>query len=338
MNQRLLRRAHGISALVRGLVLIACLVPCARAEEQQLLQRVGTIALRGASGPLDHLLVDTTGSRLFVANQSNNTLDVIDLKSNKLVKQVPGQKEIHGIAYVPDRDRIFVGNGGGTCNALDGRDYSMLGSVPVKDADNVHYDPRTNHVFVAGESDLAVIDATSLKLVTTIKLPASPEGFQIATGRPWLYVNVGPPFEVVAIDTDKNAVVARHRLKAAKGIETLALDEANKRIFVGFRGEPRIVVLDLDSGKELTSVGIPEGIDDMFFDAKAGRIYASCGSGFVAVVSQVDADHYEIAAKVVTIKGAKTSYYEPARARLFLAVPRQEGKEGPEIWVYQAKP
>jgi DNA-binding beta-propeller fold protein YncE len=338
MNQLLRFGACGIGAVTACLALVAGGVPGTSAEERQPLKRVDAIQLKGVSGPLDHLFVDAKHARLFVANQSNNTLDVVDLKTNKLEKQIPDQKEIHGIAYAADLDRIFVGNGGGVCNALDGRDYKLLKSVPVKDADNVHYDPRTNQVFVAGEKDMAVIDAKSLKLVTTIKLPASPEGFQIATGRPRLYVNVGPKFEVVVVDTEKNEVAARHPLKAAKGIETLALDEANKRIFVGFRGEPRIVVLDLDSGKELTSVVIPEGIDDMFFDAKAKRIYASCGSGFVAVVRQIDADHYEVAANVATIKGAKTSCYDPATKRLYVAVPRQPEKEGPEIWVYEARP
>jgi DNA-binding beta-propeller fold protein YncE len=324
--------------LTAGLVLIVGVVPSTGAQEREPLKRVGTIQLKGASGPLDHLLVDGKHARLFVANQSNDTLDVVDLKTNKLVKQIPDQKQIHGIAYAPDLDRIFVGNGGGVCNAFDGRDYTLLKSVPVKDADNVRFDARTNQVYVAGEKELAVIDAKSLKLATTIKVSAPPEGFQIATGKPRLYLNVGPQFEVVVIDTDKNEVAAHYPLKATKGIETLALDETNKRIFVGFRGEPRIVVLDQDSGKELTSVAIPDGIDDMFFDAKAKRIFASCGSGFVAVVRQVDADHYEVVAKVATIKGAKSSCYDAATARLYLAVPRQEGEEGPEIWVYQANP
>jgi hypothetical protein len=133
-------------------------------------------------------------------------------------------------------------------------------------------------------------------------------------------------------------VAARYPLKAAKGIESLALDEANNRVFVGFRHEPRIVVLDQESGKELTSVAIPEGIDDMFFDAKAKRIYASCGSGFVAAVRQVDADRYELVAKVATSKGAKRCFCDEATARLCQAVPRQEGKEGPAICVYQASP
>jgi DNA-binding beta-propeller fold protein YncE len=338
MNRRLHRAAYGSAALTAGVVLIAGLMPGAVAQEQQPLKRVVTIQLKGASGLLDHVLVDAKHERLFLANQSNNTLDIVDLATNKLVKQVPDQKEIHGIAYVPDLDRIFVGNGVGVCNVLDGRDYTLLKSIPVKDADNVHYDPQTKHVFVAGEKDLAVIDAGSLELVTTINLPASPEGFQIATGRRLLYLNVGSPFQVIVIDTDKNEIAGRYPLMAAKGIETLALDEADKRIFVGFRGEPRIVALDQDSGNELTSIAIPEGIDDMFFDAKAKRIYASCGSGFVAVVRQIDADHYERVANVATIKGAKTCYYDGATARLYLAVPRQEGEEGPEVWVYQGNP
>jgi DNA-binding beta-propeller fold protein YncE len=309
------------------------------AGERPPLERIATIDLKGNSGYLDHLLVDSKHARLFVANQTNNTLDVVDLKSNKLVKQVAGQKEIHGIAYLPDVNRIFVGNGGGVCNVLDGRDYNLLKSIPVEGADNVHYDPRTNHVFVAGEKDLAVIDARTLALRPGVKLPGSPEGFQVAAKHPRLYVNTGDsPCRVAAVDTDRNKVVATYPLDTQKGVETLVLDEANKRILVGFRGKPHIAVLDLESGKEITSVRIPDGIDDMFFDAKAKRIYASCESGSVAVIRQVDADHYEPVANVSTIKGAKTCVYDADTRRLYLAVPRQPGKDGPEIWVYKARP
>ena len=40
---------------------------------------------------------------------------------------------------------------------------------------------------------------------------------------------------------------------------------------------------------------------------------------------------------VATTKGARTFVFSPETSRLYLAVPRQEGKEGPEIRVYQAK-
>jgi hypothetical protein len=49
-------------------------------------------------------------------------------------------------------------------------------------------------------------------------------------------------------------------------------------------------------------------------------------------------DAYESVANVPTIMGAKTSFYDEDAKRLYLAVPRQPGKEGPEVWVYQAQP
>jgi hypothetical protein len=308
-------------------------------DAKQPLKRVATIELKGAAGALDHLFVDGNEARLFLANTTNNSLEVVDVKAGKLLKQISEQKQIRGVVYVPSLNRIFVGNGGGLCNVIDGTDYSLVKSLPVKGADSVRYDPRTNHVFVASGKSLAVIDAKTLELLPSIELPGVTHGLQLTAKQPRLFVNTGPPSQVAVVDTDKNKVVANYLLGADdKGIAPMALDEQNKRIFVGIRMKPRLIVLDLDTGKEVARVPIPDGADDMFFDAKAKRIYVSCGVGFVAVIRQVDADRYESVADVPTIKGAKTSCYDPDAHRLYLAVPRQKGKEGPEIWTYQANP
>jgi DNA-binding beta-propeller fold protein YncE len=320
-----------------GLVLIARVLPAVGSEPGDTLKLEGIIQLKGASGPLDHLVVDAKHARLFVANQSNDTLDVVDVKDNKLVKQIAGQKAIHGMAYAADLDRIFVGNGEGVCNVLDGKDYTLLKSIPVKDADSVRYDPRTHHIFVTGERGLIVIDAKTLERLTAIKLPASPHGFQVASKRPRVFANAGPPCSVAVVDTDKNDIVACYALEKEQRNAPLALDEDNGRVFVGLRGKPRLAVLDWESGKEVASVPIPDGSDDMFYDADSKHIYISCNSGFVAVIRQIDRDRYESVANIATMKGAKTSAYDPGTKRLFVAVPRLNGKECPEIRVYQGK-
>jgi hypothetical protein len=99
-----------------------------------------------------------------------------------------------------------------------------------------------------------------------------------------------------------------------------------------------IVILDSESGKEIGSVPIPGGVDDLHLDAGRKRLYASCGEGSIAVFKVADADHLEEVEKVATAKGASTCHYVPETGKLYLAVPRQEGKDGPEIRVYQAKP
>jgi hypothetical protein len=73
-------------------------------------------------------------------------------------------------------------------------------------------------------------------------------------------------------------------LKSAQGNFPLAFDEVDRRLFIGCRRKPMVVVLDTETGKVVASVAIPDDIDELFFDAKRKRIYASCGAGFIAVI------------------------------------------------------
>jgi hypothetical protein len=308
------------------------------AAAESPLKLVQTIPLAGPAGRLDHLALDAKHGRLFVANMANASLDVVDLKAGKLVKQVPGQKGIQGIAYAPDLDRLFVGVGeDGVCNVFEGQDYKLVKSIPFPDADNVRYQPETRRAYVAhAEKALAVLDAKSLEVLADIKLPGQPESFQLEKGRPRLYQNVPSVREVVVVDTDRNEVLNHFALKSAGANYPMALDEAGHRLFVGCRKEPMVAVLDTESGKEVAAVPIPGDTDDLFFDAKRERLYASCGEGYLAVIQRGEKDRSELLDKIATVKGARTSLFDGETGRLYLVVPRREGKDGPEVRVYQA--
>jgi DNA-binding beta-propeller fold protein YncE len=324
--------------LVLAGILLAGPVPAASAQPS--LEPVQTIVLKGKAGKLDHLALDGKRDRLFLANTVNGTLDVVDLEGAKLLKQVAGQTGIQGVAYAADLDRIFVGlGGGGLCNVFDGADYRPLKTIKfTDDADNVRYDPARRLTFVAhAEKSLGVVDAHTFAVKADIKLPGAAEGFQLETGGSRLFLNVPSPSQVVVIDADKKEIVTSFPVKMAVGGHPLALDQANKRIFVGCRKPPMVVVLDSETGKEITGVAIPQDIDDLFYDGKRKQLYASCGEGYLAVIRQTDADHYDVREKVETVKLARTSLFDPATGRLFLAVPRQSGKPGPEIRVYKVR-
>ena len=139
------------------------------------------------------------------------------------------------------------------------------------------------------------------------------------------------------IDPDKLMITANYPLKMAGGGHPVALDTANKRVFIGCRQEPMVVVMDAETGKEITGVPVPQDIDDLFYYTKNKRLYASCGEGFIAVLQQMDADHYEVVEKIATVKGAKTSLLDAEAGRLYLAVPRQAGQPGPEIRIYKIR-
>jgi len=69
-----------------------------------------------------------------------------------------------------------------------------------------------------------------------------------------------------------------------------AIDEPNRRRPVGCRRDPSLLVMDSDTGKIVARGSIPGDVDDRSFDARRGRIDASCGEEAIAVVRQVDAD------------------------------------------------
>jgi DNA-binding beta-propeller fold protein YncE len=341
MNTRSLSIA-GCSWAVAGLM-AALLTPSVTAADPPPLERVQTIALKGPAGGLDHLAIDAKRGRLFVANTVNGSLDIVDLKAGKLLKQVPGQGRIRGIDYSPEVDRVFVGNGtGGVCNTFDGENYELIKSVPLGiDADNVRYNPRTQRIYVVhADTELSVIDAQDYTLRSPIALPKGLGAFKLEAVRPRMYVNakVG---QVVVIDTDMDEVIGRFPVAPAGVNAAVAIDEPNHRLLIGCRQNPSLVVMDSDTGKIVASVPIPGDVDDLSFDARQGRIYASCGEGAIAVIRQIDADRYESLATIPTVKGARTSIFNPGDGHLYLAVPRRADRpdqENPEVWAYRARP
>jgi DNA-binding beta-propeller fold protein YncE len=310
----------------------------ARAADPAPLVLVQTIPLKGAIGNLDHLAVDARGGRLFVANKANNTLDVVDLKAGTLVKQIPDQTKVSGVAYAGDLDRIFVGNGGGVCNGIDGKDYKTVFSTKAEKADNVYYHSGNKMVYVAHGETVSVLDAKTGAVKARIPTGGKTEGFHVDKKANKLFINVLSPSVVAVIDLGKNEVVDRFKLTKTVSNGPLAYDDEAGLLFVGCGGKaPMIIAVDSRTGMELASVVIPAGIDNLHYDSKRSRLYASCGDGAVAVVER-KGDRYELIAKVETAKKAKTSAYHSGLGRLYVGVPRVDGTEAPQVLVYEARP
>ena len=294
-----------------------------------------TIPLKGVDGKLDHLVVDAKGERLFVANKPNNTLDIVDLKTGKLVKQIPDQGKVSGVAYSADLDTIYVGNGAGTCNAFDGKDYKQVFSTPLPGADNVHYHSGTKSVFVAHGPMLTELDGKTGMMKSATKLPGDSHGFHIDEKAGKAYVVLTKPSLLAVVDLSQRKVAAQYTLTLSDAGSPVAVDTVRGLIFVGCPKKPMIVIFDMASGKELAGIEIPAGIDDLVYDAARDRLYASCGDGFLTILGKKD-DRFAVIEKIATPKFSRTCAWHSGK--LYLGVPKQEKMGGPEIHVFEAEP
>jgi DNA-binding beta-propeller fold protein YncE len=328
---------QGFQRIIGGLAafILLGLLP-ALAADPPALEAVKTIKLTGPSGKrVDHVALDAKRDRLFVANTANNSLDVIDLKMAKVIKSIPGQDTIQGVVYVPESDRVFAALNSGACNIFDGDSFKQLKSHKIPNADNPYHDAKGGVVYVgAADKKLFKIDAKTLEVKGEMTLASAPASIVVEKGRPRMYVNAHVPRQVHVLDTAKFEVQKKYQLEEA-GNYPLALDEANKRLFVGCRQEPRLVVLDTETGKMLASVPIPGDIDDLYLDAKRKQIYASCGAGFLVILRETATNKFEVREKLPTMKMARTCLFDAESSRLFVPVPGE--KDGPEVRIYRVK-
>jgi DNA-binding beta-propeller fold protein YncE len=337
------RAALAVPALLVLAVLVACAsFGCgAPVHKTSALQRVQTIRLPGVAGRIDHLAVDLTDQRLFVAALENNTLEVVDLKAGKRIDEIEGLQEPQGLAYVPMRHELIVTNGGGgTADIYDTRSLEQLLQVNLgSDPDNVRYDPATDQAYVGyGEGSgaaLAVLDLKTGTKIADINLSGHPESFQLEKNGQRIFVNVPDSGQVEVVDREQGSVVATWPIQDASENFPMALDEADHRLFVGTRSPPKLLVLDTETGKTVASLSSVGDADDIFYDAKAKRIYVSGGDGAIRVFEQKDANHYKPLGEVSTAEGARTSLFVPETRRLYLAVPNY-GTQQAEVRVYEA--
>jgi DNA-binding beta-propeller fold protein YncE len=296
------------------------------------------IALPGVEGRIDHFSVDVPNQRLFVAALENGSVEILDIRRGECVAEIKGLEEPQGVYYDFKTGRLYVATGGdGKLRIYDGKSLTVQETLGFDgDADNVRYDEQTGNIWVGyGNGGIAITSAAGQN-VGSVALDTHPEAFQFEPNGDLVYVNVPKQFGIAVVDRKKRAVVAKWGLGVQFGNYPMALDDTNKRLFVGCRIPAKLVVLDTSSGRIVASLATIGDSDDIFYDARRRVVYVIAGGGAVDVFRQRDADHYEPDGRITTAPGARTGLFVPALNRLFVAVPHR-GPQSARILVYEIK-
>lgn len=315
-------------------ILAPLLLAMAGAASAAPLEAVGTIAMPGVKGRIDHFGVDVAGHRLFVAALGNDTVEVFDVEANKHLRSLAGFGEPQGLLYVPDARRLFVANGtADRVDILDGESLELVKRVEkLPDADNLRLDPANRRVVVGyGKGALRVLDPSTGESSAEVRLSGHPESFQLERNRPRAYVNVPSVGHVAVVDRETAKVTATWGVTGARAHFPMALDEEGKRLFVGARSPAVMLVYDTGSGRLRAKVPICGDTDDLFFDAERKRVYVVCGEGRVQVFS----DGFSREASLPTSRGARTGLFVPEYGRLYVAAPAR-GASPARILIFQA--
>jgi DNA-binding beta-propeller fold protein YncE len=270
-------------------------------------------------GSFDYVTIDSAARRLYLSHGTQ--VNVIDPDNGKLIGTIADTPGVHGIALATEFKHGFTSNGReDKVSMFDPATLQLIKKIDVgKGPDGIYYDPETKRVFTNnhGTHDVTAIDAKTGDVIGSIKVEGDGESAVVANGL--IYVNLEDRDEVVTFDPKSLQVKSRFPIKVAKTPTGLAYDAKTKRLFIGCRNEPKMVVMDAESGKVVTSFPIGRGVDFAGFDPQAKLIFFSCSEGVLNVFHEKSANEYEDAGAVKTQPSARTMAFDSKTKKIFLS-------------------
>jgi DNA-binding beta-propeller fold protein YncE len=289
----------------------------------------------GGDGGWDYLTVDPEHKLLYVP-RSTHTM-VLDAATGKTVADIPGQKRNHGVAIAPAAGRGFITDGeDGSVTVFDTKTYAVLGKVKAADdADGVIFDRASGKVLVVcGDAGVLIpispnLDVANGKADPAVELGGKPE-FLAADGQGKAYINLEDKDLVAVVDTKTMKVLNKWPTAPGGSPVGMAMDVARRRLFVGCRRPPKLIVMSAEDGKVLADLPIGAGVDATKFD---GDAFASCGDGTLTVAREAAPGEFRVVQTVQTPRGARTMGIDPTTHTLYLPTaefgPPAEGQARP---------
>jgi sugar lactone lactonase YvrE len=212
---------------------------------QLVLDPAGSVEIAQSSGKFDFLRIDSKRQRLLAAHEKDGTSDFIDLRKHALIS------------------RLKVGT------AVD-----------------TAMDPESNFYYVSVQEGqrVAVVDATTLKEVNSIKTTGPTDAIIYEPKNHMVYVTHDDGTEVWVIDPATAKIVATVAIPGAP--EVMAYDESTDRIYLNIKTKDIVAVIDPKTNKVVARwptapATKPHGLA---LDAANHRIFSAGDNGKLVVI------------------------------------------------------
>lgn len=271
------RSRIGTTGRARGLILLGALALLAliasattsRAAAIPALTLAQTLRVSGE--PWD-IAIDPAGTRAFVTDATENTLDVFDLATGSVVAYVPTGERPNHIALLGSR--AYVSN-------FDGRSVTVVDLTTLQAVEDIAAgglglaaDPASGRLYAAAGSRIAVLDTATDRLVASIAAPAGANLWGLAFDaktRRLFATDIANP-RVLAIDVSTNTVVGEVAIDAPA---RFGIGAAAGKVFVASDTDraAQLTLIDAATLRVLSKTTAPAFASGLAFDG-ASTVYA----------------------------------------------------------------
>src|SRR5215469_13690773 len=183
--------------------------------EAQTLRKVGTIELPGPKGErFDYLTMDNEDHWLLSAHLGPGILYAIDVRTNKLVKAIPGVPGITGLEYVPGLKKVYTSNWGeNKIGVVDLKQMQVIKRLPTGEKPNgsTYAEPFAKvYVSDTNGKQEAVVDVRNDTIAKTLTFDSETGTPQYDPVRRKVYINLRSVNQVAVVDPANDEVVGRY--------------------------------------------------------------------------------------------------------------------------------
>ena len=190
-------------------------------------------------GPgLDGIMYDEADDKIILTNHSKpGTLTAIDPKTGDIVATVELEDTAPEGAVADGKGHIFVNNEGkNTIQVIDVKTWKATASWPLAPCDGptgIAYDAPSNRIFAGCSGTSVVVDATSGKVVASIKNGNRVDALGWDPGKKLIYIPNGAEGNVTVVhqdSPDKYSVVAT--VATVPGAKTICVDPKTHNVYL----------------------------------------------------------------------------------------------------------
>lgn len=205
-------------------------------------------------------------TRILQTNGAGDTISVIDPATDKVVAEIEGIEQAHGVQAAADGSRIFItSEADNTVVAVDGRTLKEIKRIPLSGhPHNLAYPRNSGKVYAAIHSKPGGLDVIDAKTLTIIKhIPLEEQNIHNPFGTPdGRYVMACPDTQIkkiYVIDTKTDEVVwdlVFDRVIRPAAFSTNP-DGSTKWAFISLSGMSGFAVVDWATHKEIRRIETP---------------------------------------------------------------------------------
>lgn len=281
------RRSTPVIGLLIALVFSSVAFSQPRVIPGSGMDLVANVPLPGPAARFDYQSFNPATGLLYISHMNADHLVVFNVRTRKVVANLPGFSSVHGVLVVPQIHRVYASaTGKHQVLAVNTRTLKIIGRAgPIDYPDGIAYAPRQRRVFVSDERGGvdAVINARTNRLITKIPLGGGAGNTVYDPDTGDILVAVHHLDQLVTIDPARAVITHRLYLPGIADPHGIALDKAAHLAFVAGESNHSLAVVNLTTMKMLGKYQVGNDPDVLAFDSGLKRLYVAAESGTVAI-------------------------------------------------------